>query len=302
MNAIALCRQTLATHSKSFALASRLFPADRRDEAAVVYTFCRRWDDAIDLAPPAEQPARLRELRAELEAVYDGVPDALTLAAFQEVVRRRGIPREYPEELLAGMTMDVSGCRYATLEELLLYCHRVAGVVGLMMCHVMGVTRQDALRQAAHLGLAMQLTNICRDVAEDWGRGRLYVPESLLSPWVIAAFERGDPIPADARAPFAVAVKALLAEADRYYRSGDQGIPALSFRCGVAVRTARRVYAAIGDELAARRHDVLAGRAVVSTRRKLWLALGAALASWPRRFRETPIDRVLRFPHDVLPV
>ncbi|HWN69346.1 MAG TPA: squalene/phytoene synthase family protein, partial [Haliangium sp.] len=162
-DAISLCRQTIAAHSRSFALASRVLPPRCRDEAAVVYTWCRRADDAVDLAPPGKQAGALVRLGAELDGVYDGeAQEDIALAAFQEVVQRHRIPREYPAELLAGMDMDARGQRYDDMHTLLLYCYRVASTVGLMMSHVMGVTHDGALRHAAHLGMAMQLTNICR--------------------------------------------------------------------------------------------------------------------------------------------
>jgi phytoene synthase len=271
-----------------------------RDDAAAAYAWCRRADDAIDERPPAERPAALARLRAEVDDAYAGRPLAdPTAAAFAEVVRRRAVPRRYPEELLAGMEMDVAGRRYATLDELLLYCWRVAGVVGLIMCHVMGLRRAAALRQAAHLGIAMQLTNICRDVAEDWRDGRLYVPGELLG----VDLAPGGALPPSAA--FAPAIAALLAEARRYYRSGEGGLSALSFRCGLAVRTARHVYAAIGGRIAARRFDVRAGRAVVSTGRKLvllgWSLVRALAAPALGRFRPAPLP-ALRFPDDVLPL
>jgi 15-cis-phytoene synthase len=205
------------------------------------------------------------------------------------VIVTHRIPETYPLELLAGMEMDVVGTRYDTMDRLLQYCFRVAGVVGLMMCHVMGVRDAKALRHAAHLGMAMQLTNICRDVREDWEQhGRLYLPEDVL----VARGPRG-------------AVAKLIEESERYYRSGDAGLPSLSFRCALAVCTARLVYAAIGRRLARRDYDVTRGRVVVPSLRKLYLLLKAlAVTSWRVSLRSslTRIERVLRYPHDVLPI
>ena len=180
--AIAEARRVLAAKSKSFALAGRVLGGDARDRAAVVYAFCRRADDAIDLAPTGEHAAALARLRRELDAVYGGRPtgDAV-LDAFGEVARACRIPRDYPAELLAGLEMDAAGTRYGSLAELGVYCYRVAGTVGLMMCHVLGLRHDRALPRAVHLGIAMQLTNICRDVAEDWQLGRLYLPADMLA-------------------------------------------------------------------------------------------------------------------------
>ncbi len=300
-DAIVQCRQTLAAHSRSFSLAAKLLPADSRDEAAVLYAWCRRADDAIDEAPGGVERARVAELERELCDVYEGAPqDDVMLGAFQAVVARRDIPSHYPAELLDGLRMDAQGQRYQSVEQLLGYCYRVASTVGLMMCHVLGVRNPRALGYAAHLGIAMQLTNICRDVAEDWRRGRLYVPDELLSPLGAPglAGELGRPLPDPARGPLASAVERLLGLADRYYRSGDRGFSALPIRAAFAVRTARLVYAAIGGRLARQGYDVLAGRAFVPGWMKLWLTAKAAaltLAELPARMRRR-FRRAARLP------
>ena len=175
------CHATIAQHSKSFALAAKLLPAAARDDAAVVYAWCRRADDAIDLAPPADQPDALARLYDELAAIDAGAAMPGVPRAFAAVVGIRQIPLAYPRALLDGMAMDVADTRYRTFDDLFAYCYRVAGVVGLIMCHVMGVRDDRALVPAVHLGIGMQLTNVCRDVAEDWDRGRLYLPDELLA-------------------------------------------------------------------------------------------------------------------------
>jgi phytoene synthase len=147
----------------------------------------------------------------------------------------------------------------------LLYAHRVAGVVGLMSCRVFGVRDERALEHANHLGIAMQLTNVCRDVAEVWAKNRVYLPSELLG---AAA---GAPLELQSATRVELALRRLLELADRYYASGDLGLPALPFRIAVAVRAARLVYAAIGAGIAAQRYDVHARRAVVSPLRKLGL-------------------------------
>ena len=274
------CREILEHNSKSFALASRLLPPRTRDRAAAVYAFCRRVDDAIDDAPAERHEAALAQLHVELDRIYAREPlDEPALAAFQAVARSCDLPRRYPAELIEGMAMDVRQTRYETLDELLLYCHRVAGVVGLMMCHVFGISRDSALRNAAHLGIAMQLTNICRDVEEDWRLGRLYLPAAMIEAaggTHITTPVTG-PFPSDPQTLAAMrsVTAQLLAQADRYYASADQGIAALPFRAGLAVRAARILYHAIGLVVAARGHDPLQGRAVVPTRQKLALVADA---------------------------
>jgi phytoene synthase len=203
------------------------------------------------------------------------------LAAFGTVANERAIPMAYPLELLAGMAMDVADTRYATMDDLRLYCWRVAGVVGLMMTHVFGIDDDDALVSAAHLGMGMQLTNICRDVAEDWQRGRLYVPDELLArhgaQGLADDLAATSGLPASAREPVANSVRDLLALADRYYASGDRGLRALPWRAALAVKSASNVYRAIGTRIRARDCDVTAGRAVVSTGGKLARVAAAAM-------------------------
>ncbi|MET0410017.1 MAG: squalene/phytoene synthase family protein, partial [Polyangiaceae bacterium] len=150
--AVRSSREVLAVHSKSFALAGKLLPPACLDDAAAVYAWCRRADDAID-NPSAEGPSRaLTRLERELDALYAGKePSDLSLLAFADVVRRRHIPVEYPRALLAGMAMDTGHVAYTSLGELRTYCFRVAGTVGLMMCHVLGVRHPHALKHAADL-------------------------------------------------------------------------------------------------------------------------------------------------------
>ena len=296
-------QRVLAANSKSFALAARLLPRGLAEDAAVVYAFCRRADDAIDCAQLIDQPAALRDLRAQVDGAWaEATPADQLLAALQDVARRRRMPRVYFDELLDGMEMDVKGQVYATLSDLLLYCHRVAGTVGLMMCHVMGVRSPKALRHAVHLGIAMQLTNICRDVAEDWTLGRLYLPRESFRCAVLPA----GPFPERLQVQAKVALRTLLAEARRYYASADEGVPLLGWRPALAVRTARLVYAAIGDRVEAQDCDVLAGRAIVPLWRKLWLAaraIASGLLELPRRLPAPHLPPVvLRFPDDVLPL
>ena len=318
----------LSAGSKSFSLAGRLMRPATREAAAAVYAFCRRCDDQIDDAPHGEQPARLALLRSEIDALYaaDGpiatgrwsTPQPeLALRAFAQVARERGIPRAYPDELVNGMEMDVHATRYEELDELLLYCYRVASVVGLMMCHVMGVKDDRALRPAAHLGIALQLTNISRDVLEDWHMGRLYVPASLLGAAAADLHARLDaagahadpgPLPDHARAAMAAAVQRLLDRADSYYASAEAGLADLPFSSALAIRAARWIYWAIGDEVAQRGYDVWPGRAVVSTRRKVALlggAVGLELLRIPTRLTRRrggrPPGAAIREPSEVLP-
>lgn len=273
-------RAVLAKHSKSFALAGRLLSPKCRDDAAVLYAWCRRADDAIDECTEANAAERLSALRAELELVYSGSsPDEPTLRSFQDLVRRHSIPIHHPQALLDGFAMDLGTVRLMSIDELLLYSYRVAGVVGLMMCPVLGVRDPAAVQHATDLGIAMQLTNICRDIKEDWCRRRLYVPEEILATVGLAGLgERlGNPLPEDARSGLALAVRRILDLADAYYASGDRGIQFLPPRAAVAIRTARKVYSAIGTCLRRRDCDALEGRVIVPRHEKVRLVVLAVV-------------------------
>ncbi|MEZ4220227.1 MAG: phytoene/squalene synthase family protein [Polyangiaceae bacterium] len=304
------CHTSLAAHGKSFHLASALLDERTRDDAAALYAFCRYVDDAVDLAPPAQSTSALQRVRREVEDLYAG--QACTrpaLREFQRVAFQRGVPAEYVVELLAGMQMDVVGMRYDTFEDLQQYCFRVAGTVGLMMCHVLGVKQDQALRPAAQLGMAMQLTNICRDVREDWDRGRLYLPLRLLEAQGadVASYQPGAEFPIQDRAAFALALQELLKEAQRLYHLGKAGLRFLDLRPALAIHAAADIYADIGRSLEHIDYDVLAGRRVVTRWRKLALltrAVALEACSIPRRVLEAgatqiPVS-VARYPDDIL--
>ena len=269
-------REVIRRHSKSFALASRLFPPTERKRAEALYVWCRAADDAVDHAPsPAAAEDALADLHAGVEAVYAGRPVSGPATALRSLVDECAVPQMYPLEMLAGFGMDAAGTRYRTTDDLLLYCHRVAGVVGLMMCHGFGVSNDAALPHAADLGTAMQLTNIARDIAEDWSRGRLYVPES----WLPRVPQPGEAL---SDAELAPAVYRLLDLAGDYYRSGQSGLRYLSPRCRLAVRVAGLVYAAIGREVARRGYRATGPRAVVPKWRKLLLVAQAVAETRPK--------------------
>ncbi len=259
------CRAWIQRHSKSFFLSSLLLPARVRQASWALYAFCRRADDAVDESADGGM-ARVASLRARLERVYAGRADDDPIdRAFAAVVERHAIPRALPEALLAGMEMDARGTRYAADDELYLYCFRVAATVGLMMTRVMGASDDVAYLRAADLGVAMQLTNIARDVGEDERRGRVYLPAALLD---------------EAGGDRQRAVRRLLERADVHYRAADRGVPLLPADCRFAIASARNIYSAIGDAIARNDYDSITQRAYVSLPRKLLLVARAL----PARF------------------
>jgi phytoene synthase len=262
--------------SKTFATASLLFPRIVRDRAAVLYAFCRVTDDRVDDDPRAS-PRTIEAMRSRLEHAYAGRPENDPVdRAFASLLDAVSLPRALPLALLEGMEWDVQGRRYETVEELHAYAARVAGTVGAMMTLAMGVRGAEVLARACDLGVAMQLTNVARDVGEDARRGRLYMPQTWMREAGLepeAWLERPAPSPA-----LGSVVIRLLSDADRLYQRADHGVPLLPRRCRVAIRAARLVYADIGRSIAAARFDSVSERAFVPTWRKAWLLFRALAA------------------------
>jgi phytoene synthase len=293
------CGAMIRAGSKSFAGASRLFDGRTRESAILLYAWCRHCDDQVDgerlgyRAAPGDagsRRGRLQELERATRACLRGEPGPEPVyQALRRVATRHGIPERYPLELLEGFAMDVAGCRYRSPEELFLYCYHVAGVVGLMMAHVMGVRDPATLQRAADLGLALQLTNIARDVIDDAAAGRVYLPLDWLDAAGVPHDAVGDPRHREAVA--AVAAR-LLAAAEPFYASGDEGIRQLPWRSAWAVAVARRVYCEIGVRVLRLGAGAWDARVVVPPRRHaLTLAAGLAQAlraTARRRFPPPP--------------
>lgn len=268
------CREAIRTGSLSFHAASRLLPARVRDPALALYAFCRLADDAVDDSDD-KAPAVLG-LRDRLDLVYAGRPrNAPADRAFAAVVADFEMPRALPEALLEGLAWDAVGRRYQSMPDLLAYCARVASAVGAMMCVLMRVRDADALARACDLGLAMQLTNIARDVGEDARAGRLYLPLDWLDEVGLRAEEMlAAPLP-DAR--LRALTQRLLKQADQFYARSEAGVAALPFACRPGIYAARHVYAGIGGAVARLGYDSISARARTTGRQKLgWLGLSLA--------------------------
>jgi 15-cis-phytoene synthase len=299
---VAECQRWIREHSRSFYMASWLLPASVREASWALYAFCRRTDDAVDDgASVDEKGRRLVALGNRLARVYPGGGPAVAGAAgldgvdqaYAAVAARYGLPRALPAELIAGMQMDAEGQRYRTMDDLYLYCFRVASSVGLMMTLVMGASRDDAYARAAELGVAMQLTNIARDVGEDARRGRVYLPDDLLE----ACGTSADRVLGAAEATWAIrnAVRLLLEHAGAFYSSSRRGIPLLPRSCRPAIAAAGSIYGAIGDEIALAGYDSITRRAHTSGARKAALAVASLPAATTRAAApgSGPIDPLL---------
>jgi phytoene synthase len=269
---LAACRALLRGGSRSFFAASHLLPWTVRDPAISLYAFCRVADDAIDLDD--DQASALDRLTERLGHAYAGRPlDIPADRALADVVAQFAIPRALPEALLEGFAWDATGRHYEDLSELTDYAVRVAGTVGAMMAMLMGVRAPATVARACELGIAMQFSNIARDVGEDARAGRLYLPRQWMR-------EAGiDPDAWLGRPAFTPAlgrvIERLLQAADELYARADSGIARLPRACRPGITLARRLYAEIGEEVVRQGYDSVARRAVVSGRRKLWLAARA---------------------------
>ncbi len=286
------CSAAIRRGSKSFHLASLMLPSPTRQAARALYAFCRHSDDLID-APRSGLPA-LERLRQRLDQIYAGDPAPFACdRAFARAVQEHAIPKPVVEALLDGFAMDLDGRRYQTLDELKTYATCVAASVGLMMAAVMGVSDRFALARAADLGLAMQLTNIARDVGEDARNGRLYLPldwltERGIDPEHFLSAPRFSPALGDV-------IRQLLQEADHHYRLGHAGIESLPPACRHAIRTAALIYEDIGASIAANGFDSVSQRARTTLARKLALLVSART---PDKRRQNMGQHALHTPAD----
>jgi len=267
------CHAAIRTGSLSFHAASRVLPARVRDPALALYAFCRLSDDLVDEG--SDKTGAVLSLHDRLDLAYRGRPvNAPADRAFAAIVEDFEMPRALPEALLEGLAWDARGDRYASLSDVRHYSARVAAAVGAMMCVLMRVRDADAIARACDLGVAMQLTNIARDVGEDARAGRLYLPTD----WFAELRREPDaflfePLPDD---DIRRMVSRLLSEARRLYVRAEAGIPALPRDTRAGIWAARLLYGAIGSEVRRAGCDSVTTRAHTGPGRKAVL-MGQAL-------------------------
>lgn len=271
---IAACRRLLRENSRTFFAASLLLPRSVREPASALYAFCRLADDAVDLE--GGKLDAIVALRDRLDRAYRGCPlDVPADRAFAAVIERYALPRALPEALLEGFEWDAEDRRYEDIAALQAYGARVAGTVGAMMAVVMGVRAPDAVARACDLGVAMQLSNIARDVGEDARAGRLYLPLAWLR-------EAGIDAPAWLAKPvfspaLGAVIRRLLSAADVLYERAAPGVPQLPLACQPGINAARLLYAGIGREVERAGFDSVSRRAVVPAAKKAQLLTRAVI-------------------------
>ena len=263
---IAACREMLRIGSHSFFAASLILPKEVREPASALYAFCRLADDAVDDGQNHEEA--IAELHDRLQRMYDGHPLACPAdRALAIVLREYRIPYVLPAALIEGFEWDVAGRHYASMSELYDYAARVAGTVGAMMAMLMGARAPDVLARACDLGVAMQLTNIARDVGEDARNGRVYLPLDLLAEQGIdhAAFVRNPEFTPE----LGRVIQQLLDAADVLYQRSVCGIAQLPVGCRPGINAARWIYSDIGRKLERMGLDSVSDRAIVGRSRKV---------------------------------
>jgi phytoene synthase len=273
LEALVVGRELLARKARSFNLATSLLPADLRDDIAILYAFCRLADDLADeSASRAQAGAALNRLEAEL---LGDRPQQSVVIALRSLARQHGFPVAHARALLDGVRTDLELVRIEDDVQLLDYSYLVASTVGLMLSRILGVRDPEAEPHAIDLGLAMQLTNIVRDVREDAERGRVYLPRTRLAAYGVTPEQVvAGTAPRGALRQVCLEVLEL---ADRYYASAEQGFRFIPLRARFGVAVAARVYASIGWRIRRTGHDPLDGRMVVPPAEKLG-RIGQAMA------------------------
>ena len=265
---LAHCKAVIRTGSLSFHAASKLLPASVRDPALALYSFCRLADDEVDEGN--EKGRAVLRLQERLDLAYSGTPkDAPEDRAFAAIIEEFDMPRALPEALLEGLAWDAMERRYKTLSDVRAYSARVASAVGAMMCVLMRVRDANALARACDLGVAMQLTNIARDVGEDARAGRIYMPLEWMEEYGLDVEHfLANPETSPAIRRF---TKRLLAEAKRLYIRSEAGIGSLPRSARMGIFAARYIYAGIGGAIAKNGYDNISIRGRTNKVQKLGL-------------------------------
>lgn len=262
--AYAHCDALTARHSRSFHLAARLLPSAKRPAMHALYAFCRVSDDIADCSGP-DAPQKLAAWQAAALAPEPPAGDPVA-RAWVHTRRRYAIPQRYALQLLEGVGRDLVQTRYDSFEELTTYAYGVASTVGLMSMHITGFSSPQAIPYAVRLGVALQLTNILRDVGEDWRAGRLYLPQHELAKF---GLHESDVAAGAIDARWRGFMRFQIVRNRCLYRQAWPGIALLDQDGRLAITAAARLYAAILDDIEAHDYDVFSRRAHVPRSRKL---------------------------------
>ena len=258
------CTDLTSIHSRSFFLASSLLPAEQRKGIRALYAFCRISDDIVD----GDGDNRRAALQIWRGHTLSASPphDDLVAVAWADTRSRYGVPERYAEQLLDGVAADLSKDRYASFEELAGYSYGVASTVGLMAMHIVGYRSSEAIPYAIKLGVALQMTNILRDVAEDWRRGRIYLPQDELAAYGLQEADLDAGVVTERWRTF---MRFQIARTRRLYAEARPGVAYLERSGRLAIMAAADLYAAILEDIERHDYDVFSRRAYVSTAGKV---------------------------------
>jgi phytoene synthase len=259
-NAYKQAEKITAWHSKSFYFASGLLPEEKRLAVRALYAFCRTVDDIVDESSEGERDPRLEYWRGMVETTSFAAHD-LVAAAWADTLTRYHIPRHYALQLIDGVARDLSQVRYQTFEELATYCYGVASTVGLMSMYIVGFQSNDAVPYAIKLGVALQMTNILRDVGEDYRNGRLYLPREELAFYGIQESEIAEGHTTDHWRQF---MKFQIERTRQLYEDSWAGVKMLEREGQLAIGAASVFYQGILDEIESNDYDVFTRRASLS--------------------------------------
>ena len=275
--AYAHARGITAAHSRSFYLASNLLPADKRRAVRALYAFCRTADDLVD--HPTNNPQLALTTWRERVLASPPPADDLVAVAWADARSQYQIPQGYSEQLLEGVARDLQQTRYNTFEDLVTYAYGVASTVGLMSMHIIGFSDPEAVPYAIKLGVALQITNILRDVGEDWQAGRVYLPQEELAFFGVADddLRRGE-----VNESWRAFMRFQIARNRQLYKEAWPGIALLDKDGRFAVAAAAELYRGILDGIEAHDYDVFHRRAYVSA----WDKLRKLVALWWRIGRQ----------------
>jgi phytoene synthase len=271
------CRGVARVIARTFYYGSLFLPRAKRRATWALYAFCRTADDIADEPALFPQPlAELERWRQGLLDAYAGRPRGPVMTAWADMLRTYAVPIEPALDLLRGVAMDIAGARYDTFEELRLYCYRVAGTVGLLMAPILGITDNSAAGSAIDLGIAMQLTNILRDIGEDARNGRIYLPREDMVRFGVSEndIQRGVVTPA-----FRALLRFEIARTEEYFARGLGGVALLSPDARLAIQLSGELYRAILGRIVSNDYDVFTRRAHVPLPTKLAALPGAWLRS-----------------------
>ena len=276
--AFAYARRITAHYSKSFYFSAQMLPKEQSWATFALYGFCRHCDNLIDTPRQRTETEILREIQRlteELQVAYNtGESQDPIIRAFILIAKTYGIPIAYPLDLLNGVAMDVRKTRYKTFDELSLFCYRVAAVVGLMMTYVLGYKEERAFGYAKQLGIAMQLTNILRDIKEDKEIGRLYIPQTELAQFDVT---EQDIFNEKMTPQLQALMKFQVERADQYYTEAVPGISLLKTESQYAIYSAAKIYRGILRKIEEHDYNPFLGRVFVPSIQKIRILLHEGL-------------------------